>query len=221
MKMVMFPNEPIEIKKGLNFVNFQNAIFYWKWINALQTGEKIVFSDDDKIINIDKAIIYLGGLENDIDFTKLYAKSINNLVAKYTDEEKLLELTRHQMAIKTIFQQVFMENDLPLLIDSTWDFEQLIKVNKIQIDSLKIDSAYDKIINMVHVMSEFSEQRVLVLNNIHLYLNPMEISNLHELNLAYDMKILSLGLATSSFKKAGEAYQEIFFDEDFVQFGSD
>jgi CRISPR type II-A-associated protein Csn2 len=220
MKMTLYPNEPIIVNEGVTFVNFQNAHHYWQWQQALQE-EKIVFSDRNQVVAVNKAVQYIGSLEQNIDFDKLYAKTIVTMIMRHLDEEDLVQLSWHDNAIKTHLQQIFLENDLPMQLDPTRQIEQLIKAQQVRIETSNNGSAYDKIIDVVRIMFEFSEQRIIAFNNIHLYLSAEEILRLHEFSVAHGMKILSLGMAASPIKRGGEAYCEIFFDEDFVQFGSD
>lgn len=221
MKMTLYPNEPIIVNEGVTFVNFQTARYYWQWIQELQVGDQLIFSENGQLISLNKAVQYIGGIENKIDLSKIYAKSILSLIACHADEDNLMQLARYDMAIKTIFQQILFDNDLPLRIEREWDFNELIKSQKVLIDTINSGSAYDKIVDVVRIMSNFSEQRILVFNNIHLYLKPLEILSLHDFSMTHGMKVLSLGMAASPIKKNGEAYHEVFFDEDFVQFGSD
>ncbi|MGO3577313.1 MAG: hypothetical protein ACTIOB_03340, partial [Leuconostoc falkenbergense] len=60
--MTLYPNEPIIVNEGVTFVNFQTARYYWQWIQELQVGDQLIFSENGQLISLNKAVQYIGGI---------------------------------------------------------------------------------------------------------------------------------------------------------------
>lgn len=221
-KITSYPLEPIQLANGLNLLSIASQSLYWKLIDGLTNErEDVIVSQKDKMLALAKAVLFIGDLTSPFDMDKIYAREISKTLQEKLDEQDLRELMTLSNEIKNRFMSVIFDNNLPLTIPLEFSVTELIKAQKVGLDSVTNGSFFDKIEDIVNVAGEFSESRLMIVTNIHLVLDCAQIDYLHQLTKSHELVLISLNLTPQALLSSKNTAHEIFIDEDFVQFGSD
>ncbi|CAM3186559.1 type II-A CRISPR-associated protein Csn2 [Leuconostoc rapi] len=220
--IVCFPNNPMQINPGLTMISIANHELYWQLSRGLkETNEDVTLGLDGHIVDVNKAVMFIGDITTQLDVNKLYQKSIVTTVKKYADDQALAQFYRINSELNQLLENMILENNLPFYFQTEFNIVDLINEKKIKIETLTNSSGFGKIEDVVNVAGEFSEQRLIVFTNIYLLLSVDQIDYLNDLAKAMDLCLISLNLTQSPVMTNQGSSSEIFIDEDFVQFGTD
>ncbi|KAA8371183.1 type II-A CRISPR-associated protein Csn2 [Leuconostoc carnosum] len=220
--IVCFPNSPIKITAGLTLISIANHELYWQLCTGLEGGDgAVTLGQDGRIVDVNKAVLFVGDIGAQLDVNKLYQKNIVKAIKNYADNRALEQFYKINSELNQILENIILENNLPFYFQTEFNIVDLINEKKIKIETLTNSSGFGKIEDVVNVAGEFSEQRLIVFTNIHLLLSLDQIDYLHNLAKTMNLCLISLNLAQNPvLTNQGSSY-EIFIDGDFVQFGID
>ena len=220
--IVCFPNSPIQVTSGLTMISIVNHELYWQLSTGLkETSEDVTLGQDGHIVDVNKAVMFIGDIGAQLDVNKLYQKSIVNTIKNYADDQALETFYKINAELNHVLENIILENNLPFYFQTEFNIVELINEKKIKIETLTNSSGFGKIEDVVNVAGEFSEQRLIVFTNIYLLLSIDQIDYLNNLAKTMNLCLISLNLTQNPVMTKQGSSSEIFIDEDFVQFGAD
>ncbi|MEX0380380.1 type II-A CRISPR-associated protein Csn2 [Leuconostoc sp. MS02] len=220
--IVCFPNSPIQVTSGLTMISIANHKLYWQLSTGLkETSEDVTLGQDGHIVDVNKAVMFIGDIGAQLDVNKLYQKSIVNTIKNYADDQALETFYKINAELNHVLENIILENNLPFYFQTEFNIVELINEKKIKIETLTNSSGFGKIEDVVNVAGEFSEQRLIVFTNIYLLLSIDQIDYLNNLAKTMNLCLISLNLTQNPVMTKQGSSSEIFIDEDFVRIGAD
>ncbi|MDN6899929.1 type II-A CRISPR-associated protein Csn2 [Oenococcus sicerae] len=219
INLTFYPFDPFELGKGLTVIATDSIQFFWKFEQMLKNqDDNLVLSSDFKPLSLEKEIIFAGDIAGGFEANSFFAKKIQSLFLSYLSDETTKQLFDLDRQIKQQLNKIIFSNDLPIKISDEWSTAMLVKSQNLSLDTGEASSAYDKIDDIVNVMSELHDTRLLVLTNLHLYLKKEQIDYLSTFLNAKGVKVLSVELSEERVLLSDESSKSYFIDKDFVQF---
>ena len=228
--MTIFPYEPFELDSGITLLDFQNKVEFSQLIfriNKLKKHDTLI-DDTDRIVHfytdeknpLDeklKDIAFIG------DLTQYEINSTANL--KYVFQKAVQDSALFKDKLESINSQI---NDIvfdsvtnytaSLTFDPYSDFEKLLKVKDVRLDSSKWENYCDKIISIVSFYVEFTSKKLLLFHNLEKLLSFDQLNELNDYLKSVDLKLVSLESYPMIFKEEKLNAKVYSIDNDHVRF---
>ncbi|WP_303168219.1 type II-A CRISPR-associated protein Csn2 [Bifidobacterium dentium] len=215
--IVIYPMEPFLLDLGLNVIGCERPDLLYRFIAGLQgNDEEIVLGNGDRIVDVAKAIVYVGDCADAIDYDSLFQKTAIKKVVESFSPERLSRVLALQTEMRTIIQDEIWSEDLPLEVSATLDLKSAVSMVKPRIDTSSLGSLFDKIQLVVDTAGALAESKTLVTLHIIQYCDNDQLIYLHKELLRHHLQLLDLECCS---KKAILAEgRSHYVDKDYVQF---
>lgn len=178
----------------------------------------IVIEDDEKIIKYSKRVICLDEYFN-IDFkakeiiSKLYKRieeSIND------DMEVKMKIEQEIKELGQLLYRMADDIDFGISYDSDIKLANMLKVFNFQIDALEIVSTIDKLLSLIHIISDFKIADLIVFINLKAYFSNKEVTEIYKCLKYKKLKFICIEAQLCDKINEESLY---LIDEDLVETG--
>ncbi|BDR56165.1 type II-A CRISPR-associated protein Csn2 [Xylocopilactobacillus apis] len=218
--LTIFPFDPISLKNGYNSINIQNIPLFWKIINSLKEEDKdvLVFSENNKILDFSKYIVYLGDIGSCPSPKQVFYKQILKKLNSFISDESKHNIYLLDREIRNILSKEVFNLGLPLEVSQEWSFDDIIKM-------LDLSYSFHQNTNPIDLLNEFvdlsfylGDIRILIFTNLSYYFSKEEFEKVvYELE-SKEVLVLSLNLSIEGISKNEADKHGCFIDSDFTMF---
>ena len=217
-KLIYYPLKPFEIKEGLNFISIEPKNILFNFITGLQVDDdSLTVVKNETIINKKQDILFIGDVTNDFDLNHVYSKIAEKRMMGLMSETDIKEIITLNSKMESFLNQFIINNNLPLISEKHFDLDRILKNQNFKIEEKVMNTAYDKIQNVIDIASEFNDERLLVFTNACKYLAKEQVDYLSNNIKLQEITVVFIEASTKKMT-AESATSSHFIDNDFIEF---
>ena len=190
MKLIIkYIDNDIELKENeISAIEIENKRYFYRIVKDLydiydnELSEDIYLIDDNnKEINISNKIkIFIDYFNFKLD-SKKYTNDITKYINKVLSEETKETLLNQYKKIINLYKKELNNIDLPLVLDTDLDIENITKLIKVSIDTNK--ELINNLFTLIDLENIFQTKNILVFINLKQYLSKEEIEELYKYSI--------------------------------------
>lgn len=221
MKLIIkYIDNDIELKENeISAIEIENKRYFYRIVKDLydiydnELSEDIYLIDDNnKEINISNKIkIFIDYFNFKLD-SKKYTNDITKYINKVLSEETKETLLNQYKKIINLYKKELNNIDLPLVLDTDLDIENITKLIKVSIDTNK--ELINNLFTLIDLENIFQTKNILVFINLKQYLSKEEIEELYKYSI-YN-RITLLLIDSQSYGTTLTNERKLIIDENFV-----
>ena len=173
-----------------------------------------LIDDNNKEINISNKIkIFIDYFNFKLD-SKKYTNDITKYINKVLSEETKETLLNQYKKIINLYKKELNNIDLPLVLDTDLDIENITKLIKVSIDTNK--ELINNLFTLIDLENIFQTKNILVFINLKQYLSKEEIEELYKYSI-YN-RITLLLIDSQSYGTTLTNERKLIIDENLDEF---
>lgn len=223
MKLIIkYIDNDIELKENeISAIEIENKRYFYRIVKDLydiydnELSEDIYLIDDNnKEINISNKIkIFIDYFNFKLD-SKKYTNDITKYINKVLSEETKETLLNQYKKIINLYKKELNNIDLPLVLDTDLDIENINKLIKVSIDTNK--ELINNLFTLIDLENIFQTKNILVFINLKQYLSKEEIEELYKYSI-YN-RITLLLIDSQSYGTTLTNERKLIIDENLDEF---
>ena len=223
MKLIIkYIDNDIELKENeISAIEIENKRYFYRIVKDLydiydnELSEDIYLIDDNnKEINISNKIkIFIDYFNFKLD-SKKYTNDITKYINKVLSEETKETLLNQYKKIINLYKKELNNIDLPLVLDTDLDIENITKLIKVSIDTNK--ELINNLFTLIDLENIFQPKNILVFINLKQYLSKEEIEELYKYSI-YN-RITLLLIDSQSYGTTLTNERKLIIDENLDEF---
>ena len=223
MKLIIkYIDNDIELKENeISAIEIENKRYFYRIVKDLydiydnELSEDIYMIDDNnKEINISNKIkIFIDYFNFKLD-SKKYTNDITKYINKVLSEETKETLLNQYKKIINLYKKELNNIDLPLVLDTDLDIENITKLIKVSIDTNK--ELINNLFTLIDLENIFQTKNILVFINLKQYLSKEEIEELYKYSI-YN-RITLLLIDSQSYGTTLTNERKLIIDENLDEF---
>ncbi len=223
MKLIIkYIDNDIELKENeISAIEIENKRYFYRIVKDLydiydnELSEDIYLIDDNnKEINISNKIkIFIDYFNFKLD-SKKYTNDITKYINKVLSEETKETLLNQYKKIINLYKKELNNIDLPLVLDTDLDIENITKLIKVSIDTNK--ELINNLFTLIDLENIFQTKNILVFINLKQYLSKEEIEELYKYSI-YN-RITLLLIDSQSYGTTLTNERKLIIDENLDEF---
>ena len=223
MKLIIkYIDNDIELKENeISAIEIENKRYFYRIVKVLydiydnELSEDIYLIDDNnKEINISNKIkIFIDYFNFKLD-SKKYTNDITKYINKVLSEETKETLLNQYKKIINLYKKELNNIDLPLVLDTDLDIENITKLIKVSIDTNK--ELINNLFTLIDLENIFQTKNILVFINLKQYLSKEEIEELYKYSI-YN-RITLLLIDSQSYGTTLTNERKLIIDENLDEF---
>lgn len=223
MKLIIkYIDNDIELKENeISAIEIENKRYFYRIVKDLydiydnELSEDIYLIDDNnKEINISNKIkIFIDYFNFKLD-SKKYTNDITKYINKVLSEETKETLLNQYKKIINLYKKELNNIDLPLVLDTNLDIENITKLIKVSIDTNK--ELINNLFTLIDLENIFQTKNILVFINLKQYLSKEEIEELYKYSI-YN-RITLLLIDSQSYGTTLTNERKLIIDENLDEF---
>lgn len=223
MKLIIkYIDNDIELKENeISTIEIENKRYFYRIVKDLydiydnELSEDIYLIDDNnKEINISNKIkIFIDYFNFKLD-SKKYTNDITKYINKVLSEETKETLLNQYKKIINLYKKELNNIDLPLVLDTDLDIENITKLIKVSIDTNK--ELINNLFTLIDLENIFQTKNILVFINLKQYLSKEEIEELYKYSI-YN-RITLLLIDSQSYGTTLTNERKLIIDENLDEF---
>ena len=189
MKLIIkYIDNDIELKENeISAIEIENKRYFYRIVKDLynicdnELSEDIYLIDNNKEINVSNKIkIFIDYFNFKLD-SKKYTNDITKYINKILSEETKEILLNQYKKIINLYKKELNNIDLPLVLDTDLDIENITKLIKVSIDTNK--ELINNLFTLIDLENIFQTKNILVFINLKQYLSKEEIEELYKYSI--------------------------------------
>lgn len=223
MKLIIkYIDNDIELKENeISAIEIENKRYFYRIVKDLydiydnELSEDIYLIDDNnKEINISNKIkIFIDYFNFKLD-SKKYTNDITKYINKVLSEETKETLLNQYKKIINLYKKELNNIDLPLVLDTDLDIENITKLIKVSIDTNK--ELINNLFTLIDLENIFQTKNILVFINLKQYLSKEEIEELYKYSIY--SRITLLLIDSQSYGTTLTNERKLIIDENLDEF---
>ena len=223
MKLIIkYIDNDIELKENeISAIEIENKRYFYRIVKDLydiydnELSEDIYLIDDNnKEINISNKIkIFIDYFNFKLD-SKKYTNDITKYINKVLSEETKETLLNQYKKIINLYKKELNNIDLPLVLDTDLDIENITKLIKVSIDTNK--ELINNLFTLIDLENIFQTKNILVFISLKQYLSKEEIEELYKYSI-YN-RITLLLIDSQSYGTTLTNERKLIIDENLDEF---
>ncbi len=223
MKLIIkYIDNDIELKENeISAIEIENKRYFYRIVKDLydiydnELSEDIYLIDDNnKEINISNKIkIFIDYFNFKLD-SKKYTNDITKYINKILSEETKEILLNQYKKIINLYKKELNNIDLPLVLDTDLDIENITKLIKVSIDTNK--ELINNLFTLIDLENIFQTKNILVFINLKQYLSKEEIEELYKYSIY--SRITLLLIDSQSYGTTLTNERKLIIDENLDEF---
>ena len=223
MKLIIkYIDNDIELKENeISAIEIEKKRYFYRIVKDLydiydnELSEDIYLIDDNnKEINISNKIkIFIDYFNFKLD-SKKYTNDITKYINKVLSEETKETLLNQYKKIINLYKKELNNIDLPLVLDTDLDIENITKLIKVSIDTNK--ELINNLFTLIDLENIFQTKNILVFINLKQYLSKEEIEELYKYSI-YN-RITLLLIDSQSYGTTLTNERKLIIDENLDEF---
>lgn len=228
MKLVIFPFEnKIEIANdrlttleisNLSLFNQVLETLYALNNNRLGSESIRLYDAEMEELSICHEVLLLGDYFDFKKYDALATKSLLKDLEKNlkTDVEISQKITQKVLELSTIFEAEVLDYTSMIHFELNPSFTDVLKLFKFSIKVSEAPSVFERMLELIDTISEFSVSQLLILVNLRVFLNEKELGEIKKHIIAKKVNVLLIESSLSLGKRDFERIYQI--DEDYEEF---
>ena len=223
MKLIIkYIDNDIELKENeISAIEIENKRYFYRIVKDLydiydnELSEDIYLIDDNnKEINISNKIkIFIDYFNFKLD-SKKYTNDITKYINKVLSEETKETLLNQYKKIINLYKKELNNIDLPLVLDTDLDIENITKLIKVSINTNK--ELINNLFTLIDLENIFQTKNILVFINLKQYLSKEEIEELYKYSIYNGINLLLIDSQSYGTTLTNE--RKLIIDENLDEF---
>ena len=223
MKLIIkYIDNDIELKENeISAIEIENKRYFYRIVKDLYdiydnelSKDNYMIDDNNKEINISNKIkIFIDYFNFKLD-SKKYTNDITKYINKVLSEETKETLLNQYKKIINLYKKELNNIDLPLVLDTDLDIENITKLIKVSIDTNK--ELINNLFTLIDLENIFQTKNILVFINLKQYLSKEEIEELYKYSI-YN-RITLLLIDSQSYGTTLTNERKLIIDENLDEF---
>lgn len=223
MKLIIkYIDNDIELKENeISTIEIENKRYFYRIVKDLydiydnELSEDIYLIDDNnKEINVSNKIkIFIDYFNFKLD-SKKYTNDITKYINKILSEETKEILSHQYKKIINLYKKELNNIDLPLVLDTDLDIENITKLIKVSIDTNK--ELINNLFTLIDLENIFQTKNILVFINLKQYLSKEEIEELYKYSIYNGITLLLIDSQSYGTTLTNE--RKLIIDENLDEF---
>lgn len=223
MKLIIkYIDNDIELKENeIRAIEIENKRYFYRIVKDLyniydnELSEDIYLIDDNnKEINVSNKIkIFIDYFNFKLD-SKKYTNDITKYINKILSEETKETLLNQYKKIINLYKKELNNIDLPLVLDTDLDIENITKLIKVSINTNK--ELINNLFTLIDLENIFQTKNILVFINLKQYLSKEEIEELYKYSIYNGINLLLIDSQSYGTTLTNE--RKLIIDENLDEF---
>lgn len=218
--LTIFPFEPFNLIEGYNSIDIQNLSLFWKIVNAFREENRdvLVLSEDNRILDISKNLLFIGDLTSCPDPKQLFYKQMIKKIENIVSDDSKQEIYNLDRQIRNIISKEIFNFALPLKVSVEWSFNDIIKMMNLSYIFHQNAKPEDLVSEFIDLKFQLTDHRILLFTNLNSYLPKSMLKKIVDESNSKNVTVISVNLLTERKAQSEAGENGFFIDSDFTMF---